>query len=210
MEGERFRGLREEYEAAGRAAHYSSDRWEGTRHARRTDARERRIVAAWLRRCGRIERALDLPCGAGRFHSLLQESARVVISADAARPMLVRHPGAARLQASAHALPLRDGCAEFALCSRLLHHLGAAEERRLVLCELARVSRRWAVVSHFDRASLQALRSRLCGRSDGRLALSVAAFRAEVAACGWIERERAWVLRGFSEQTWVLLEKAGP
>lgn len=203
----RFEGLRGEYEAAGRADHYADERWSGTRHGRRTDRREQAIVGAWLRACAPLSAALDVPCGAGRFRPLLEGAAPRVLAVDAARPMLARHGGALRLQASAHALPLAARSCDLVLCSRLLHHLAGAPERAAVLAELARVSRRWAIVSHFDRASFQAWRSRWRRRRDGRIAISCGEFRAEAAASGWRERERAWIRRGFSEQTWVLLER---
>lgn len=208
MADARFRELRGEYEAAGRAAHYAEERWRRTAHARRTDRRERALVAAWLQRCAPLAAVLDLPCGAGRFHDLLAAAAPRVVAADAAAAMLRRHGGPLRLQASVHALPLREGAVDLALCSRLLHHFGASAERVRALKELRRVARRWAIVSHFDAASLQAWRARWRRRADGRHAQTVSDFRAEAAAAGWIERERAWILRGWSEQTWVLLEGA--
>jgi SAM-dependent methyltransferase len=207
--GERFPGLRAEYETGGRAEHYAGARWDGTAHARRTDRRERRIVAGWLERCGALACALDVPCGAGRVAPLLAARARSAVAVDAAAAMLRCHAGGTRVQASAHALPFRDRAFDLAVCSRLLHHLATPEQRRAVLGELARVSSRWLIASHFDRASLQAWRSRLRRRGDGRHAIAVADFRREAAACGWRERDRAWIARGISEQTWVLLERDG-
>lgn len=206
-DGERFAKLRGEYEAAGRAGHYAAARWSGTAHARRTDRRERRIVGAWLARCGPCARILDVPRGAGRFTALLAAHAGRVVSADAAAAMLRSGAPGGGVQASAHALPFRDAAFDLVLCARLLHHFGGAAERRAVLRELARVSRRWLIASHFDRASLQAWRSRLRRRADGRHAIGVAEFRADAAACGWRVRDRAWVARGVSEQTWALLER---
>ena len=206
-ESSRFEGLRGEYEAAGRAEHYASGRWDATTHARRTDRREQKIVARWLRGCAPVACALDVPCGTGRFRPLLEGNAPLVLAVDAARSMLVGHGGALRLQASAHALPFSAGSFDLVLCSRLLHHFAASAEREAVLQELARVSRRWAIVSHFDASRFQAWRSRRRRRADGRHAISCRQFRAEAEAAGWRERHRAWVLRGVSEQAWVFLEK---
>lgn len=203
---DRFPGLRAEYEAGGRAEHYAGGRWDGTPHARRTDRRERAIVGAWLGRCAPLGRVLDVPRGTGRFTELLAARAGSVIAADAAAAMLRQGAGGG-VQASAHALPFRDGAFDLALCARLLHHLGAEEERRIVLRELARVTNRWLIASHFDRTSFQAWRSRLRRRGDGRHAIAVAQFDREAAACGWAPRARAWIARGISEQTWVLLER---
>lgn len=206
----RFPGLRAEYEADGRAEHYSDGRWSGTVHARRTDRREQRIVADWLDGCGVLDRVLDLPCGTGRFAAVLAARSRLVFAADAAAAMLCKSGAPLRAQASAHALPYRAASFDLVLCSRLIHHLADAGERRAVLAEFARVSTRWLIVSHFDRCSVQAWRSRLRRRSDGRHALAIAEFRREAAASGWLERDRAWIARGISEQTWVLLERRDP
>lgn len=75
-----------------------------------------------------------------------------------------RHPAAARAArergvpcavADATALPLRDGAADFVLCSQLLHHCAGDAAGRLVR-ELDRVARRGVVVADLRRSLLAA------------------------------------------------------
>jgi len=214
----RSRELREAYEAPGVADHYASGRWGDSGHARRTDRRERSLLRAFLRRIGGCTRILDVPCGAGRMARLLAESGGFgcqVIGIDIAAPMLSaarsRHPlsesGPWLLQASAANLPMLSESVDLVLCFRLLHHFPLPAERREVLAECARVSRRWVIVSYFDSASLQAWRNRLRRRPSRRFVESGRAFAAEAAAAGLDIVQRRWVARAWSEQVLALLEK---
>ena len=204
--------LRQEYEDTTRAAHYRDNRWTRSPRARRTHAKELAIVAAFLKGCeadqggDALKDLLDVPCGTGRFRSLLQDHASTLVSLDASREMLAAAPGAPQLQASVHQLPLLGRSADFILCSRLLHHFQTSTERAMVLAELARVSRRWIVLSYFDSASVQAWRNRIRGSFRGRFPISRAQFANEIAAAGLRERERRYIQRGWSEQVWVRLE----
>jgi ubiquinone/menaquinone biosynthesis C-methylase UbiE len=202
----RPRKLRQEYESTRRAAHYRDDRWTRSRRARRTNAKELAIVGAFVEGCGTLDDVLDMPCGSGRFRELLRRSATRLWSADASLEMLRAAPTGSQLQASAHALPLVGDAVDLILCSRLLHHFEHGIERAAVLDELARVSRRWVILSYFDAACLQAWRNRLRGRFRGRFPVARRSFAAEVAAAGLVERRRRYIRRGFSEQVWVLLE----
>lgn len=161
---------------------------------------------------GGLGRILDLPCGAGRFLGLLAAAGRELVAADIARPMVeearaAAAPAAVLLQASAAAPPFAARTFDLVLCFRLLHHFARSEERRQVLAAMARISRRWAVVSFFDAASLQAWRHRIRRRQTVRFAQTAASFVSEASAAGWEVRERRFVARGISEQTIVLLER---
>jgi len=210
--------LRQEYESTSRAAHYRDDRWTRSARARRTNALELSIVDEFVTRCRRqqsghvagaaprFESALDLPCGTGRFRELLESHVTSLLSADASFEMLAAAPSSPQLQASAHALPLVDDAVEFVLCSRLVHHFETSAERQVVLRELSRVSRRWLVLSYFDRANFQAWRSLLRGKLRGRFPISRSRFQDDINAAGLREVERRYIRRGISEQVWVLLE----
>ncbi len=216
MAESRSRELRRSYEAAGVAEHYAGGRWQGSGHARRTHRKELRVVAALLGQAaaaqgGRLGPVLDIPCGAGRFHGSLDAAAERLVAADIARPMVEQSRGAAAgaplLQASAAALPFPEQSFDLVFCFRLLHHYAIPAERRAVLAELARVSRRWALVSYFDAASFQAWRHRVRRRRTVRFAQSNADFAAEAAAAGFAVRRRRWIARGVSEQVIALLER---
>lgn len=207
-------GLPDAYRSPAAARHYAGARWRGSLRARRSARREARLLQRLLGACGPLGSALDCPCGAGRLLPVLGAAAARVVGADAALDML-RHarsaaPGTALGVADATRLPFPDGAADLVLCVRLLHHFPAAAERRTVLRELARVSRRWVLVSYFDRASVQAWRRRR--RPRARHPISRTAFAADLAAAGLRERRRAFLARGWSEQVLVLAElaPAGP
>ena len=57
------------------------------------------------------------------------------------------------LRGDARRLPLRDGSVDLALCTLALHHF-TDDDARTVLAEMARVTRRWAVVSDLRRGVL--------------------------------------------------------
>lgn len=198
--------LRSEYEDSSRAAHYRDDRWTRSPRARRTNAKELAIVETFVKQCGGLASMLDVPCGTGRFRSMLQQHCSTLWSIDASFEMLAAAPGSAQLQASAHQLPLVDNSVDFILCSRLLHHFQTSAERATVLAELARVSKRFVVLSYFDNANFQAWRNKVRGKFRGRFPISRAQFTNEIDAVGLKECGRHYIQRGWSEQVWVLLE----
>ncbi|MFK5954815.1 MAG: class I SAM-dependent methyltransferase [Planctomycetota bacterium] len=206
--------LRQEYESEDRAQHYHENRWTRSPRARRTDAKEQAIVESFLHYAvaqmeGKegLQRILDLPCGTGRFRAMLQRNCKDVWSGDASREMLAQAPPTTGMQMSAHAIPLTDESVDVILCSRLLHHFEHTKQRAAVLQQLARVSKRWVIISYFDSANFQAWRNKLRGKFRGRFPISQQSFAAEIHAAGLRERKRVYIARGVSEQVWVLLER---
>jgi SAM-dependent methyltransferase len=192
--------------------HYRERRFR-TFWGRRTGARESRLLAELLARLeGGSGPWLDVPCGAGRLTPLLpQEPPPVGCDLSYFMAAAAEIPGG-RVQGSALALPFRDGSFAGCLCFRLLHHLAGPEERIRVLGELARVSRRWVVVSFFHSWSLQDLRRRvrhhLLGRRRGRRSVSWRRLRAEAAAAG-LEPLAVRPLRRFVSEQWLALLRKG-
>jgi ubiquinone/menaquinone biosynthesis C-methylase UbiE len=100
---------------------------------------------------------LDLPCGAGRFWSMLAEKPnRVIIGADNSESMIktaLRGQPAEvvkrvqPLHTSAFDIALPDNSVDSIFCMRLLHHIGEAEHRRVILREFERVTRDSVIVS---------------------------------------------------------------
>jgi SAM-dependent methyltransferase len=206
--------LRQEYESEPRAAHYRNNRWTRSSRARRTDAKEQAIVESFLQHAAvqmlegkSIARVLDLPCGTGRFRTMLERNCEEVWSGDASREMLMQAPPSTGVQMSAHAIPLKKNAVSAILCSRLLHHFEHPAQRNTVLQELSRVSQRWIILSYFDAANFQAWRNRIRGKFRGRFPITLRTFQNETHAAGLVERKRVYIARGVSEQVWVLLEK---
>ncbi|HXE75796.1 MAG TPA: methyltransferase domain-containing protein [Candidatus Xenobia bacterium] len=115
--------------------------------------RERAAVRAVLNSLPPADRALDCPCGIGRWAPVLAERARRLVGLDISAPMLerARLEQASRLplslaRAEAERLPLADGSVHFVFCYALMKHL-PPEVKRTVLREFARVARHHLVVS---------------------------------------------------------------
>lgn len=110
---------------------------------------------------------VDLACGTGRYALLARSrGARQVLGLDNSRAMLLA--GALRaVQASAEAIPLRDGWADGLICGLALGHLPVLEP---VLREIARVLRPggWAVISDFHPFLFLTGRQRVFTAEDGR------------------------------------------
>ncbi|MBM4019616.1 MAG: methyltransferase domain-containing protein [Planctomycetes bacterium] len=204
------------YGSAADAASYRDRRFARSRHGRKVDAAERRIVEQLMRDLAVRGRVLDVPCGAGRFLPILAAGGRDVLGADAAPEMIdlarrAAHDagagaGCSFVAADARRLPVPDGATEFVLCMRLLHRIADAAERAAVLKELARVSRRWVLFSFYNSRSLRGLRERLRGRYAGETRRTVAREAAEAG----LAVERFLPAGPGGRQTLVLCSAAHP
>lgn len=113
--------------------------------------REQAIARSALKLAGNPAVVLDLPCGTGRFWTLLAEQrGRTILAADNSEAMLrtarqVRKPRLLQrvelFQASAFDLRLADAAVDCVFCMRLLHHLGDPAVRAAMLREFHRVTR---------------------------------------------------------------------
>jgi SAM-dependent methyltransferase len=119
--------------------------------------RETQIARQAMRLAGDPATVLDLPCGAGRFWSmLLEQPERALLAADNSKDMLevalVRQLPAitshvTTFQTSAFDIELPDATVDCVFCMRLLHHIGDAQHRLAMLREFHRVTRDTLVVS---------------------------------------------------------------
>ena len=117
-------------------------------------AREQAGVGAMVGRLPRDLEFLDVPCGNGRWWSLLEAHATRITAIDVSPAMLrAAESRIARTgvevtvaEGDAEALPLEDGAVDVAFSHALTKHLPVPVQGK-VLAELARVSRRWVVCS---------------------------------------------------------------
>jgi len=169
-------------------------------HRKLSDRRERALLDRFFRKIGRVESAVDLPCGWGRYLPMLQEHGARVIESDfsgemleLSRSLFQASPAAGHVRAFGHQIPLADGAVELAFSMRLNHHLVDPEVRREHLREVFRVSRRWALFSYFDHNSVKSLTRRIRRRFGGKRrlksTLSRKAVRALAAEAGFVVRE---------------------
>jgi ubiquinone/menaquinone biosynthesis C-methylase UbiE len=111
---------------------------------------------------------LDLPCGAGRFWSVLAEKPqRRILAADSSAEMLqvARQMQPRELvdriesfQCSAFETGCQDGSVDNVFCMRLLHHLPESSDRSALLREFHRVTRNTVCISLWVDGNFKAYR----------------------------------------------------
>lgn len=185
--------------------------------------RETKILEKWLKKLAQESggRCLDVPCGYGRFSHLILKSGYRLISGDLSLPMVER---ARAREYNGHipigivinifsGLPFADSSFEVVLCLRFFHHLHSPEERLSVLREIARVTRRWAIISFYRKQPLHELQRklrRLVRPSPTRISMvALSPFLKEAAAAGFRLKKIIALCRGFHAQHFAILEK-GP
>lgn len=124
---------------------------------RLSDWRDEQLARRALRQADEPNLVLDLPCGAGRFWSLLAENPnRMILAADNSEHMLANAQASqsaeviARIKAfqtSALQIDLGANAVDCIFCIRLLHHIAEAEHRLAILREFNRVTRDTVIVS---------------------------------------------------------------
>lgn len=121
----------------------------------RIDRLERAALRRLLQGIDRVSVAMDIPSGTGRLTPLLGEVADRVILADGSRTMLelaredLPDLKADYLETDAQNIALESESVDLAFCHRFLHHIHEKGARALVFRELARVSRRYVVISYY-------------------------------------------------------------
>ncbi|HON67910.1 MAG TPA: methyltransferase domain-containing protein [Phycisphaerae bacterium] len=128
------------------------DRYRTGRHAR-VNQMERAALRDMLGSLGRLTTALDLPCGTGRLGDLFAQIADRVILADSSQLMLEvarEDLGDGKyeyLQTHAEQIALPNDGVDVVFCHRLLNHIPDPAVRARIVQELARVSRRYVLLS---------------------------------------------------------------
>jgi SAM-dependent methyltransferase len=192
-----------------------------------SDRLEHRMAERALRLAGKPASVLDLPCGTGRFWSMLAaDPKRELLAADFSAAMLdvaaqVREPALVSrfrlLQCSAFDISLPDRSVDCIFSIRLMHHIGEAVNRLAMLKEFHRVSRDTVVLSlwvdgsykAWRRRNLDAKRRQQGEKSDNRFIVSRAQFESECLAAGFeILGHVDFLPRLFMWRTYVLRKKA--
>lgn len=191
-----------------------------------SDRMEHRMAARALALAGNPASVLDLPCGTGRFWSMLaQEPRRELIAADYSQAMLdvalkVRDPAVAGrfrlLQCSAFEITLPDNSVDCIFSIRLMHHIGESANRVAMLKEFRRVTRDTVVLSLWVDGNYKAWRRRKLERarqlkgehSDNRFIVPRAQFERECRDAGFeIVGHLDFLPRLFMWRTYVLRKK---
>jgi ubiquinone/menaquinone biosynthesis C-methylase UbiE len=176
--------------------------------------REQRILTRLLTQCQLTNRTvLDVPCGYSRF-PLYTRLGITAIGADASYDMAhlaaashARHGRASWLCTDVLALPFPDSIFDGVLCIRLLHHRFSDTERQQILGELARVSRRFVIISFYQSTLLHTVARHWRG-SRGRLAMMTLPHLQGLAQASGLQIQRVHCLLRFCHaQTFVVLTK---
>jgi SAM-dependent methyltransferase len=177
--------------------------------------REQHLLAQLLTQCQLAKgTVLDVPCGYSRFAPLYARLGIIALGADVSYDMA--HLAAANhawhgqerwLCADVLALPFTDSVFDGVLCIRLLHHRYSDAERQRILGELARVSRRFVIISFYQSTLLHAVARHWRG-SRGRLATMTLPHLRELAQASGLQIQRVHALLRFCHaQTFVVLTK---
>ncbi|MDS4015196.1 MAG: class I SAM-dependent methyltransferase [Candidatus Accumulibacter sp.] len=202
---------------------HSQEYFEKHNRKRLSDRIEHRMAQRALRLAGNPGSILDIPCGTGRFWSMLaQDPGRELLAADYSSGMLeiagkVRDPEVVRrfrlLQCSAFAITLPDSSVDCVFSIRLMHHIGESTNRIAMLKEFHRVTRDSVIVSlwvdgnykAWRRRKLEEKRRREGEKSDNRFVVPRAQFEHECRAAGFaISGHVDFLPRLFMWRTYVL------
>ncbi len=179
------------------------------------DWREQRILSALMSSCqlqgGSL---LDVPCGYGRFTALFARLGIRATGADAWYDMaqLARQeqqpPAHARwLQADIARLPFGDHAFDCVMSIRLLHHRFTQDERLQMVRELARVARRYVILSVYQRTSLHTM-ARYWRGTQGRLSMLTRAQLDDLLQRSALQlRHRVSLCPLVHAQTFIVLQK---
>ena len=148
------------YNSERGARAYRAD-YENKLHRKLSDKWERTILSGFFQRIGRVNRLLDVPCGAGRLQGLFRSVADQVYEADWSQTMLAinrgEHPKNREpyIRCSALDLPFGDRAMDVVVSIRLSHHLDETKDREGHLRELMRVADKAVIMTWFSASSLK-------------------------------------------------------
>jgi ubiquinone/menaquinone biosynthesis C-methylase UbiE len=183
------------------------------------DRREQGVVDEIIRTLGLNKgRVLDAPCGYGRFSTLFAKHGAEILCADVSTAMVARtrervggegHRGLYVVMDIRH-LPFKANTVEATFTMRLFHHGFARDEMAGILNELARVARRWVILSYYRHNPLHAFFRRLKGFSSRIKMMTDGEFQSELKTVPLTVRSRLPVIPFLHAQTIVVLEKVTP
>ena len=177
--------------------------------------REQRLVKGLLREC-RLERGslLDVPCGYGRFAPLFAclgiQAFGIDLDLEMVRLAVGSQLGDDKVRgacASAFQLPFADDSFDGVICIRLLHLQFSDVERLVILRELARVSRRYVIISVYHFTPLHGV-ARLFNSTPGRVKQMTRGQLSDLVRDSGLERQSVrYLMPYFHMQAVVVLRK---
>jgi ubiquinone/menaquinone biosynthesis C-methylase UbiE len=163
---------------------------------------------------------LDVPCGTGRIAEALLKWGFQVTAADISGEMIdvarqrITSAGGRlpALRASADSLPFPDSSFDAVISMRFLPHI-SHEPRRLMLREMARVSKRWVIFSNSFSSgwyrSRRMVKRYLGHQAPTRFPVTEDELMEDLRFANLKENTRLWTFRFVSEEILMLCEKKG-
>ena len=168
-----------------------------------------------------LQRALDIPCGYGRFSSLLQVNGFSLVSSDLSFHMVKRAvdrydnperiPGV--VADAKLGLPFKPDAFFLLFSMRFFHHLHEKKDREAILKEFTRVTSDWMVLSYYqiNRFHLfqRKVRKRLLKKKTKIKMISRTEFQEEINGAGFEVVKVFPLFRGIHAHHIALLRKQG-
>jgi len=155
-----LRSLREYYEEEGKSMkrYDTSSFWEARYHRKR-----RKNINTILRSHGHIHIFLDVGCGTGEYLTDMSKFCDEIIGLDISfnylkRVKNLRNKKPLLVQADAQALPFKDKCVDYILCSETIEHLPNPD---VAIREISRVAREGFLISTPNFGFLRALMTKI-------------------------------------------------
>jgi len=158
---------------------------------RAVDFLEHRLLEKILLKTG-IDRGsiLNVPCGYGRFSEILQNHCTRLVYYDL-HPKMVsicseEWGGSGRdfINGSIRNLPFKDGSFDIVICIRLFHHFFPSHDRFNIISELARVSRRFVLLTYYRKNALHSLMRSINKKGHRIIMMSREGFYTELNSAG--------------------------
>lgn len=215
-------GFSKKYDSTHAQDYYFKHKQEPRR--RLTTWREVSLARKALKIAGNPRIILDLPCGAGRFWSMLAEDPdRKLFAADNSQDMI---DSAKKFQdqevserfncfqTSAFSIDMPDSSVDNIFCMRLLHHIAAEADRLTILKEFYRVTKDTVCLSMWADGNLQYRKrkrneaKRSAPRLEGsRVAITAQQAESEYREAGFRVIDHLDLLPGISMWRFYILKK---
>jgi len=190
---------------------------------RLTTRREVSLARKALKIAGNPQKILDLPCGAGRFWSMLAEDPeRTLYAADNSQDMVDTAKRfqdkevAGRFkcfQTSAFSIDMPDLGVDSIFCMRLLHHITEESDRLAILKEFYRVTKDTVCLSMWSDGNIHYRKrkrneaQRSAGRVKNRIAIAAKQAESEYREAGFRVVDYLDLLPGISLWRFYILAK---
>jgi len=190
-------------------------------HVRR-DQREKNAILRCMKHVPQNTHVFDFPCGTGRLIKLLMGAGYRVTGVDSSSSMLgLARENCSELSGDSSSVDFYerdvfdsgfdDGEIDVIICNRLFHHFKESSDRQKAFAELSRICNGPIIVSFFNAFSLSMMIKKWSKKIRGkkmqdRIAISMAQFEEEAAACGLHITYKTGTFWGVSPHWYVIFE----